>query len=381
MHTFTSMSVPILYIGVAQSIFAAIVIFIKRPLSIADKILGSWLLLIGHLFLTSIIENSIPEIKGGAWVITLNILIVFPPFLYLYSKYVTGHYLRFKITDLFHFIPVLLCTILILIYRDPMKGNFADSVNYFTNLKWLRNLIGVIFIVTILVYGGLASYKVHRYKKNIVNIYSYESGKNSLTWLQLVVITFMVTFSLIVILGSLKEQWGINIDVSVFQDVGLIFFVYAVSFWGYRQNQIIGDMTPTLDNAFQESIEKPKTGKYKKSGLKEDDVDDYIKKITNYMSVSEAWMNPELSVVDVSQHTLIPKHYIAQILNEKLNKNFNTFVNEYRTKRAMELLISKEYSHYSMVAIAYECGFNSKTAFNIFFKKYTGKTPSQFNKS
>lgn len=99
------------------------------------------------------------------------------------------------------------------------------------------------------------------------------------------------------------------------------------------------------------------------------------------MNQSEAWMNSELSVGELSRQTHIPKHHITQTLNESLQKNFYTFVNEYRTEYAKKLIKSPEYSSWSFVAIAFECGFNSKTAFNNFFKKYTGMTPSDFRKS
>ena len=96
------------------------------------------------------------------------------------------------------------------------------------------------------------------------------------------------------------------------------------------------------------------------------------------MTQSEAWKDNELSVAKLSEQTDIPKYYITQILNEKLQKNFYTFVNEYRTEYAKQLIKSPKYANWSLLAIAYECGFNSKSAFNNFFKKYCDMTPSEY---
>lgn len=98
------------------------------------------------------------------------------------------------------------------------------------------------------------------------------------------------------------------------------------------------------------------------------------------MEKTEAWKDNELTVAKLSKQTQIPKHHITQVLNEILQKNFFTFVNEYRIEYAKTLIKSPKHQSWSFVAIAYECGFNSKTAFNNFFKKYTEMTPSEFRK-
>ncbi|MCB0845056.1 MAG: AraC family transcriptional regulator, partial [Bacteroidetes bacterium] len=76
----------------------------------------------------------------------------------------------------------------------------------------------------------------------------------------------------------------------------------------------------------------------------------------------------------------IKQHYITQVLNEQLKKNLYTFVNEFRANEVIRLFKDNNYNNWSITAIAFEAGFNSKSSFNTFFKKYTGKTPSEFRK-
>jgi AraC-like DNA-binding protein len=65
-------------------------------------------------------------------------------------------------------------------------------------------------------------------------------------------------------------------------------------------------------------------------------------------------------------------------LNEKHKKNLYTFVNEYRVKEVIERFSDPKYNNYTILAIAFDAGFNSKTTFNSIFKNHTGLTPSEF---
>jgi AraC-like DNA-binding protein len=74
-------------------------------------------------------------------------------------------------------------------------------------------------------------------------------------------------------------------------------------------------------------------------------------------------------------------HQLSYLINIGFNENFFLFVNKYRVERVKELLINKENDHLSILGIAFESGFSSKTAFNTTFKKFTQQTPSEYKKS
>ena len=61
-----------------------------------------------------------------------------------------------------------------------------------------------------------------------------------------------------------------------------------------------------------------------------------------------------------------------------MGKNFYTLINEYRIEEFKALASDDKNSHLTLLALAYDSGFNSKSAFNLVFKKQTGETPSQF---
>ncbi|TLX73511.1 AraC family transcriptional regulator [Labilibacter sediminis] len=370
----------ILYIGLTQSVFAAIIIYLKTPLSISDKILGGWLIHIAYLLGFALFRRSFPDIPESSWVGDLNSLISFPPFIYLYTKYSVQEQKKFNINDLLHFLPVMLSIIILLIVADWPSQGFAFGYNLLNAKIWLRNILGAYLLLSLWVYLYRSYVLIADYRSRIVDLFSYESEKNNYFWLQVVIILFALNLNLTLVLGALNEYDMIHLKVGIINRLGLVLFVYAVSFWGFRQNQLL--VTQKIESIEKGGLDEKvnKKDSYRKTGLKDENVDAYLDNLIATMSKTEIWKNPEISVGDLSNETKIPKHYITQLLNEKLEKNFYTFVNEYRTEGAMTMLRSADFDHWSIIAIAFECGFNSKSAFNNFFKKHTGMTPSAYKK-
>ncbi|RKE87143.1 helix-turn-helix domain-containing protein [Epilithonimonas arachidiradicis] len=93
----------------------------------------------------------------------------------------------------------------------------------------------------------------------------------------------------------------------------------------------------------------------------------------------EMFLNPDFTLDQAAKELKISKHVLSQYLNEKLNKSFSSFINECRIEKAKVLLQNK--SNYSVESVGYESGFSSKSSFFTAFKKITGQTPSEFQKS
>ncbi len=96
----------------------------------------------------------------------------------------------------------------------------------------------------------------------------------------------------------------------------------------------------------------------------------------------EKWfLNSSLSLRSLAKNVNISSNKLSWLMNEKLGKNFNEFVNHYRLSHFKQLALDDANHHISLLGLAYESGFNSKTVFNTFFKKETGMTPSAFVRS
>jgi AraC-like DNA-binding protein len=99
------------------------------------------------------------------------------------------------------------------------------------------------------------------------------------------------------------------------------------------------------------------------------------------MQDEKPYLNAELTIQDLSSALNISKHHLTQVLNHSIGKNFFNFINEYRIEAVKKKIEDKKFAHLTLLAIAYDCGFNSKSSFNNIFKQYTGLTPSEYKKA
>ena len=151
---------------------------------------------------------------------------------------------------------------------------------------------------------------------------------------------------------------------------GIFFFVLAFYAIRFPLFSVSGDYLdlPAADE------------KYAKSSLSENDSSDIWREINRLMNEEELYLNPEFRLNDLSGKIDRSVHHVSQAINQQDGGSFSDFLNGFRIERARQLLQSDKAKQYTILAIAYESGFNSKTAFYNAFKKHTGTTPSQFLK-
>ena len=98
------------------------------------------------------------------------------------------------------------------------------------------------------------------------------------------------------------------------------------------------------------------------------------------MENEKPYLNPSLTLFDVSSMTGIPPRSLSDVINSSLNKNFYDFINSFRIKEAETLLAESHETKKTILEILYQVGFNTKSSFNQAFKKHSGITPTQFKK-
>ncbi|RKE95361.1 tetratricopeptide repeat protein [Ichthyenterobacterium magnum] len=125
-------------------------------------------------------------------------------------------------------------------------------------------------------------------------------------------------------------------------------------------------------NSSTKSIAKP---------IHNDKIRDYIKILKSTIQDKKLYKNSNFSLKDLSKAINLHPNKLSWLLNEHLNQNFNEFINQYRLEYFKDEVLKPSNSHITLLGIAYESGFNSKTVFNTFFKKETGITPRQWVKS
>jgi len=175
------------------------------------------------------------------------------------------------------------------------------------------------------------------------------------------------------ILKALGIIWLIWVYIAFFLDNVLLEFsimpaifsimIYALGYWGVRQPELF-----TLKEKYESSV------------LTQKKKDIYLEKLQQAMTVEKLHHDENITLQSIAKTLSIPANYLSQTINEEFDQNFPDFINTHRIDEAKELLKDPIKSYLSILGIAYEVGFNSKSVFYTAFKKHTGMSPSQFQK-
>jgi adenylate cyclase len=118
--------------------------------------------------------------------------------------------------------------------------------------------------------------------------------------------------------------------------------------------------------------------KYQTSTLKEEDMKVYSQRLERCMSEEKPYLDPQLSLKDLAEKMELSPNHLSQLLNEKMGQNFAEFVNSYRLEEFKARVVAPAHQHLTILALAMDSGFSSKTVFNTFFKKKMGITPRKY---
>ncbi len=119
--------------------------------------------------------------------------------------------------------------------------------------------------------------------------------------------------------------------------------------------------------------------RYEKSGLDAGKMDEYEATLAAFMRKSKIYLDADLSLEGLASKMKMSKHHLTQLLNERIMKNFYSYISEYRIAEATERL-NNPVLQVNILSLAFDCGFNSRSSFNSYFKKITGYTPSAYRK-
>ncbi len=203
---------------------------------------------------------------------------------------------------------------------------------------------------------------IHNYERN-----SKEKLKKNITWLQrlLVIGVCFFLFLLLISLLTLIIDPVLLEYARYFLWIGLTFLIYLVAYLSVYHNIIYKQR-----NIIRKTIKK-------ETSKKEDHL---VEDIKNSIKVEKWYLEKDISLSLLSKKFNLSESYISHVFNQESTSNFMTFVNELRIEEAKKMLLNKEFSNYTIVAVGLESGFNSKSAFYKAFKKETMMTPSEFKK-
>jgi len=350
-------------IGIIISLFLSTLLFTKKGKSTADLVLAFWLFLISlHLFTYYLLATGkfieFPYLLG----VEIAIPFVHGPFLYLYTALLTGKKIT-KLNCILHFMPTILVyavlsDFFILPIAEKILVYENQGVDYATILKIIHLAVipsGVIYIVF-----SLLLLKEHR--KNISDQLSYVE-KINLKWLSKLMIGMGIIW-LSVLFGN---------DITTFTCVDL--FILYIGYFGVKQ---VGIFTNKIDAQPQHNEEITPPIKYQKSAVGEMLLSEIHFELLKLMDQKKLFKDPSLSLNYLAKQLNVHSNSLSQVINTLENKNFYDYINELRINEFKTIVVFPENQKFTLLSLAYEVGFNSKTSFNRNFKKSTGLSPTAY---
>lgn len=366
--------------GFVLSLFFFVLLLAKKPKSCADRVLFCWMLLIAlHLLLFYIesegLYSKFPHLIG----VDMAFPIFHALFLYLYVRMLTSAEHRFYTTDMLHMLPALAAYL----YMIPffMKDG-QEKLLYFSNIRSYEKVFLSVFTLYTIIAGIGYIFQtfrmIEKYKIYVGEHYSYAERIN-LRWMKRLLIGMSVVWLVFLFMKIVQAYWVYDMQETsnYFIFICASLFVCFLGYFGIRQTTIFSDNSITIH------IENPSIKikeRYLKSGLKEEQVLPIKEKLLRIMETEKRYLDNKLTLDALAKEIDINPNYLSQVINEQFSKNFYDFVNQYRIEDFKQKVNSGKYKHYSILALALDCGFNSKSAFYTVFKKYTGITPSEFLK-
>ncbi len=308
----------------------------------------------------------------------VNMEMLMAPLIYFYVKSALTPNFKLQKKHIKHFIPWVIFFVLkmgILIY-DAQQPGFADSQNGYlvVNFEWpyLNRIVSVFSTAQMLLYLAFSFQLFYNYKRDIQQFFS-NTAKKELNWIR----NFLFIYSFIFLYGICQifiEEF--IVEMSWTQRWWIQFFsALALLYFGVK-----GYFT---DFDFLSIFEKPKSGfEPKLSVANADGVSEKVetgkKAINTLFQEEKIFLDPELNLTQLSEKTELNRAEVSEIINLGFGKNFNDFVNQFRIEEFKRRLGGGDHQQFSLVGLAFECGFNSKATFNRVFKKEVKLTPTEY---
>jgi len=319
-----------------------------------------------HLILSQ--KDFFTNITPHIFYIGLPFPWLWAPLFYLYVKSLIFSDFKLSKRHFAHLIPFFISLLYDIIQfhlnSTQDKLDLISNNRFFTpNISLFINLLITLQISVYLIFVLIMFYN---YKRNLKNRQSnIDTFQNN--WLHIFIYGYLIAFLIVDLcrigLYALSNYREVFVFVSFFG-----FFIYFILLF-YRAIS-----NPEIFTKIEEKPE-PKTNTIPKH-----EAYFLLNRVKDFMHSNEPYLNPELTLKDLSQELKMPERLLSGVINQYNNQNFYDFVNTFRVEKAKKLLTENESKRKTIQEIIWDSGFNSKSTFNLAFKKLTGITPTEFKK-
>jgi AraC-like DNA-binding protein len=372
--------------GIILSYFLSFLLLTKKHKSIADYLLVAWLIVLGcHLSSFYLMHTGQDRIHPALVALGMPLPLAHGPFLYLYTRQQTSRR-PFTAVQLLHFLPLLASYAMFASFYFLPFGQqvevFAQKGRGFE----LQTAINVYAIYASgVAYTSLSLYRLLRYRRSMLNEFS-NTEKINFNWLLYLIIWMVVIWTVVLFVQRGELIFG-----------AAALFAIWIAYFSIRQQRVyappmqVGLQLPIIEKGKADVtvsevpvpeeliLEVPvQSLKYQKSTLSEDEAAEIHERLQALMAERKPYTNPDLTLNDLATSLAVHPNILSQVINSREGRSFYDLVNAGRVEEFIRRAGEPGIEQYTLLSIAFDCGFNSKASFNRNFKKYTGQTPSEY---
>ncbi len=362
-------------IGSVQSIFFTFLLAAKKDKRPHDWILAVWLAAIAfHLFSIFCAAKALYVL----WPLLLlfsplaeSMVFVHGPALFLYTQYLISKKRGFSLSDTLHFglfFLSILSLLLIFFGQGAQLEIFLHLDEAAPAYYWVSRLLfafhGPLYIV-------LTFLVLSRHSAKVRENYSYTESID-LKWLRNIALGLSAIWLLVLLQWLVKLPFSGNVPIYI----GVTVFVFFLGFMGLRHGDIFSEVKTREKVGNKTLTNRPDT--YRKSGISSLEAKRIADAMEGLLHREQVFLKSRLALHEIAKALDVSSHTLSQVLNKHLGTNFFDYINSYRVEEAKKLLVDPEYDSFTLLAIALESGFNSKSSFNRIFKKHVRMTPSEY---
>ncbi|MBB3048459.1 AraC-like DNA-binding protein [Litorivivens lipolytica] len=382
------------------ALLVAMLLMIAEPaMRVANRLLALILLIIGSsLLLFFWKETGTTPFPGYYRRVVAVTGLAISPLMLLYTRAMVQPGFRLRRGDLLHFVPVALVLIASLpvfgLMTDPEAG-VAIATDDSPHLMWLTSLIALLGSAWGLAYVIASLRVVSRYQRGLRDRFSSLEAI-SLRWLRRILYLFGVMNLVMAPVALLRVEVGGSLHpvLYVILPTAVILLNY-VAIAGFRRAQLFYAL-PELATLLDEKLDKPSTPatapdtpiqdevssdnatKYARSGLDESACRQLWAEVERIMRESKPYLDDSLQLASLAREVGISTQELSQVLSTCAGQNFYDYVNSYRVREVQALMANPDYRESSLLYLAEEAGFRSKSTFNKYFKAAVGQTPGAY---
>ena len=367
----TIVIILLLAIGSIQGlIYGFILIKSTQYNRLANRILATILLLLSYRLTIQIMRLFGLGYYDSWYFVMLDLSWVHGALIYFYTKAQTQPGYKLSGKDWVHFLPVAIqisFSVFVRIqnlYWDGTKESLS-LLGYYGYVIWMNNsTIYIVASILIILYA----YKSQKLLDSVNEQFEINTAKQA--WIKRILKSFLVYFSLVLIV--------LIVDLLIYKSANDGSYFYFTRFYYYPF--FIGIAVITYWIGLEGFSRRNDPELTIKAVIDPDELErlkEISGKLENAMENDKLYKDQELSLNSISEHLAIKPYLISKSLSEVNNKRFNDFVNEYRVNEVQSLLQNSDNSKYTLLSIAMDAGFNSKSSFNRAVKKQLGISPSE----